>query len=622
MIFEATNNIVGGTVELGQLLGSGGFGKVYYGHDKKHDEDVAVKVIEKGLVELYDIRPYVDREIEVMRKLHSPYVVKLLRVVESPVAFNIIMELAPNGELFDKIVNSERFDEPTARLYFQQLICVLHYCHNLGVVHRDLKAENLLLGKDNELKICDWGLSRYTREAAKDSNHLIRFHSLAGSIDYQAPEVLNGRGYEGGACDMWSCGAILFFMLCGYLPFADTNDALTKQRILKCEYNRTNRYLSAGASDLISHLLEVKPEVRYSTADVIAHPWFRVDLNPDLFPELDRSLKSTSGLVEASMGSIDVNNSSQSSKQGDPASAQVLNEVQAIRRAFITCNVTGTGFLNAEEVRDALIKMNGNRPISSDEVSDFMSNFKSDDAGRISEGEFVSGWLNNEGLGEKYDVCQMSNLFHYRLEGEYLAEVRRAFDSIDVNHTGLITTESLLKLSLNCSDAEIENFFEVVDPETSGRGTLSFEQFVHLCSRYDLFKHHPIVQRLRRLENIFAVTDILWMKSYAGTGFTVAGARENIVLHMKSQEKFLSTKFEGGARGFMYGTYTVSGKVMLQVGLHLAPSLPGYTRVVPYRIAGRTAEFRAWFLQLRKVLRHEIVRCEEDTVVKGKPELM
>ncbi|KAG8344489.1 Protein tyrosine kinase Protein kinase domain [Trypanosoma vivax] len=613
-------DVVGGSVELGQLLGSGGFGKVYYGYDKKRKMEVAVKVIEKHLVELHSLSPYVEREIEMMRKLKNPHVVQLIDVDESLSAYNIIMELAPNGELFDRIVNSARFDEATARLYFQQLISAVHYCHGLDIVHRDLKAENLLIGKNNELKVCDWGLSRYTREVALENDSLVRFRSLAGSLDYQAPEILSGRGYEGSACDMWSCGAILFFMLCGYLPFTDDTDMLTKRRIVNCEYNKTNRYLSPDASDLIAHLLEVNPELRYSTEKVIDHPWFQVDLDPELFPNVQHSNgtvvtnptmpASVSQRVLSSSGCLD-----------DTFSSSTV-QLDEIHRAFISCNVNGSGFLNSEEVRDALIKLGGNKPVSVEEVKDFMSNFVLDDEGRISEAEFIVGWTKNQDVGKKYDITQMANLFHYDLEVEYLAEVRRAFDAIDVNGTGLITTESMAKLSPNCTKAEIVEFFNTVDPENAGRGTLSFEQFVHLCSRYNVFKDHPLVQRLRHLERIFAVTDIRWLQNYTGAGFTVAGSRENILLRIRTQEKTLSTKFEGNVGGFLYGTYMVEGKKILEVGIRLVPSVAGYTRVMPYRIAGKTRNFHTWFLQLRKTLREEIIRCEEDTVVKGAPELM
>lgn len=663
MAFDSTTTLVGGTVELGHVLGSGGFGKVYLGYDRKRKINVAVKVINKNLVKLHDWQPYIEREIEVMRKINHKHVVKLLDVFESTNSYNIVMELAPNGELFDKIVTSERFNENTARLYFQQLICAVHYCHGLNIVHRDLKAENLLLGKNNELKICDWGLSRYTKETCFINKHNddndndndeedndndiycdILFRSLAGSIDYQAPEVLSGKGYTGNACDMWSCGSILFFMLCGYLPFTDVTDVQTKRRILNCQYNKKNRYLSSLASDLISHLLEVNPQLRYTTTEVIGHPWFQIDLDPNLIPNIqlfnnnnsgcsNNELKISSPFNNNNNNNIYNNNNNNSSNEFSLSfcNAKGLNEeslsptldlLQEIHKAFVTCNVNGSGFLNQEEVRDALIKLNNQQPVSEEEVKNFMSNFTLDKDKCISEEEFVIGWTTNQNVGKKYDLSRMANLFHYDLETEYLLEVRRAFDSIDVNHTGLITPESLQKLDLYCSKAEILRFFNTIDQEVPNNGTLSFEQFVYLCSRYDVFKNHPTTRRLRRLEKFFNVTDIRSLKSYLGTGFTVAGSRENIVLRIRSQEAVLSTKFEGNRGGLLYGTYSQSGKKILEVGICLHATVTGYTKVVPYRIAGKTKDFHQWFLALRRVLRAEILRCEEDTAVKGTPELV
>ncbi|KEG11954.1 protein kinase [Trypanosoma grayi] len=618
MVFESAPTLIGDTVELKQVLGSGGFGKVYMGYDRKRKINVAVKSIGKRMVELQNILSYVEREIEVMRKIKHPHVVKLLDAFESSSAYNLVMELAPNGELFDKIVNSERFDERTARMYFQQLICAVHYCHGLNIVHRDLKAENLLLGKGNELKVCDWGLSRYTREGrVKDENRVL-FHSLAGSIDYQAPEVLRGQGYEGSACDMWSCGAILFFMLCGYLPFTDRSDVQTRRRILTCQYNKHNRYLSDGASDLIAHLLEVDPGLRYTTDDVIVHPWFQLDLDPALFPEVQLCVESTPQSPKSGVFIQRVLTPSGGFEDTTAPSREGLDE---IHRAFVSCNVDGSGFLNFEEVRDALIKLKNNEAVSEKEVQQFMSNFALDKSGRISEEEFVIGCTKNQDVSKKYNISRMANLFHYDLEKEYLEEVRRAFDSIDVKHTGLITPESLEKLKLNCTKSEIHAFFQAIDPQNTGKYTLTFEQFVNMCSQYDAFKNHPLTQRLRRLDQFFDVTEINSLKAYLSTGFTVAGSRENIVLRIRSQEKTLSTRFEGGGGGLLYGTYTQDDKKVLEVGIHLLPTVVGYTKIVPYRIAGKTKEFHHWFLELRKALRAEILRCEEDTVVRGSPEL-
>lgn len=620
-----SSTIIGGHIVLGHVLGSGGFGKVYYGYDRKKKINVAVKMIDKELVRNDGIQAYVEREIDMMRKIKNPHVVRLLEAIETSKAYNLVMELASNGELFDKIVDSQRFDEKTARNYFQQLISAVHYCHKHNIVHRDLKAENLLLGENNTLKVCDFGLSRYTKEGKFNDNEVL-FTSLAGSIDYQAPEVLKECGYEGSACDMWSCGCILFFMLCGYLPFTDRSDGLTRKRILSCQYNKQNRYLSSGASDLIAHMLERDPAKRYTTSDVIQHPWFLVDLDPTLFPKESIAspqspTASPSGeFIQRAITPASSATFTNSSMAASPTSEKAVE----IHQAFLTCNVTGDGFLNKEEVRDALIKLNGDVPVSEKDVSDFMSNFTLDKEGRITEEEFVMGWTKHQNaLGKKYDIVRMGNLFHYDLEKEFLKAVRDAFDSIDTEHSGVITKQNMKTLGLGMTDADIQSLFDAVDPDHKGLSGMTFEHFVGLCLRYDLLKNHPLAIRLRRLNSFFDITEHTSFKSYLNTGYTVAGTREMIKAVLLLKQDAINTKFEeGDVTGFLYGSEYIEGKKRLEVGVRLLPAAQGYTKIVAYRIGGKTKDFHNWFLDLRKVTKDELLKCEEDTAVKGTPELM
>lgn len=620
-----SSTVIGGHIILGHVLGSGGFGKVYSGYDSRKKLNVAVKMIDKEFVKNDGIQAYVEREINMMRRMKHPHVVRLLEAIETTKAYNLVMELASNGELFDKIVDSQRFDEKTARNYFQQLISAVHYCHKHNIVHRDLKAENLLLGDENQLKVCDFGLSRYTKEGKFNDNEVL-FTSLAGSIDYQAPEVLKECGYEGSACDMWSCGCILFFMLCGYLPFTDRSDGLTRKRILSCQYNKQNRYLSSGASDLIARLLERDPAKRFTTSDVIQHSWFLVDLDCSLFPRESIAspqspTASPSGefiqraITPASRGTFNNNSISAS-----PTSEKALE----IHQAFLSCNITGDGFLNKEEVRDALIKLNGDAPVPEKDIKDFMSNFALDREGRITEEEFVMGWTKHQNaLGKKYDIVRMGNLFHYDLEKEFLKVVRDAFDSIDTEHSGVITKGNMKTLGLGLTDTDIQTLFNAVDPDHKGLSGMTFEHFVGLCLRYDLLKNHPLAIRLRRLNNFFDITEHTSFKSYLNTGYTVAGSREMIKAHLVLKQAAINTKFEeGDVIGFLYGSEYVEGKKILEVGVRLLPAAQGYTKILAYRIGGKTKDFHAWFLNLRKVTKDEMLKCEEDTAVKGTPELM
>ncbi|CAD2217663.1 protein kinase [Angomonas deanei] len=623
MASTKTKTLIGGHIELGHVLGSGGFGKVYSGYDVKTKQQVAVKMIDKQLVKNNGILEYVEREIEMMRKIKSPHVVRLLEAIETSKAYTLVMELAANGELFDKIVDSERFDEKTARNYFQQLISAVHYCHGKNIVHRDLKAENLLLGENNTLKVCDFGLSRYTKEKGKGqrfNDNEVLFTSLAGSIDYQAPEVLKEQGYEGSACDMWSCGCILFFMLCGYLPFTDRSDGLTRKRILSNQYNRRNKYLTPEAADLIEKLLNRDPRKRYTTKDVLNHPWFQVDLDPSLFPN-DATVSPASPSVSGEFIQRAITPQEAANKQAQ----EDVSIQEQLHKAFQSCNVAGDGFLNKEEIRDTLIKLNGDKPIAEKEIQDFMSFFTLDKEGRISEEEFIIGWTKHQNsIGKKYDLHAMTNLFHYDLEKEFLMQLRGAFDSIDTDHSGIVTEEKLKSLDLGMTDADIKSFFSIVDPEGKSKAlAVTFEQFVSICMQYELLKNNPIAIRLRRLENFYDITEHRAVKGFMTTGYTVCGNRDMIRAKLMMKQQELSTTFEpGDVAGFLYGTYTVEGKKMLEVGVRLTPSVQGYTKVAAYRIRGRTTDFREWFITLRKALKDEVLKYEEDTAVKGDVELM
>ncbi|CCW63169.1 unnamed protein product [Phytomonas sp. EM1] len=618
--------MIGRHIVLGHVLGSGGFGKVYFACDRKNNMNVAVKIIDKAIVKRQGTQEYVEREIEMMRKINNKHIVKLLDAIETSNAYNLVMELAPNGELFDKIVDSERFDENVARKYFQQLICAVHYCHGMHIAHRDLKAENLLLGEGNVLKVCDFGLSRYTTEGVFNDN-AVMLTSLAGSLDYQAPEMLKERGYEGCACDMWSCGCILFFMLCSYLPFTDRSDGLTRKRILSGQYNRRNRFLSEGAAVLIEHLLERDPARRYTTQDVIRNEWFAQDLDPRLFPD-------------AGLGEVGAPGSPPPSGEGwqprvpfspdaagspeSPSMSPTSEKAMELHQAFLSCNVTKDGFLSKEQVRDALIKLNGEKPVSEEKVRDFMSYFNLDKEGRITEEDFVVGWTQHQNqLGKKYDLAKMVNLFHYDLEKEFLEEIRKAFDSIDTQNSGLITRKNLTALGIDFTEEEIKTLLESIDPDHKGKRHITFERFVGMCLRYDLLKNHPLAVRLRHLDNLFDFTEHQSFKTYLNTGYTVAGPRAVIKVQLLAKQESLATKFEeGDAYGFLYGTHTIGGRKVLEVGVRLLPVVEGYTKVLVYRIRGKTKDFHRWFLNLRKAMKDELLRCEEDTAVEGEPELM
>ena len=176
------------------------------------------------------------------------------------------MEYASNGELFDYIVSQTRIKEQEACKIFQQVIAGIEYIHKLNVVHRDLKPENLLLDHNHQIKIVDFGLSN----TYKDKELL---KTACGSPCYAAPEMIEGKEYNGLKVDIWSTGVILFAMICGYLPFEDPNTRKLYKKIMKGVY-QSPKYISDSAKDLIEKVLKTNPDERYSIEDIRAHEWF------------------------------------------------------------------------------------------------------------------------------------------------------------------------------------------------------------------------------------------------------------------------------------------------------------------------------------------------------------
>ncbi|CAE8616771.1 unnamed protein product, partial [Polarella glacialis] len=193
--------------------------------------------------------------------------VQLYEIIETRRQLYLIMEYASGGELFDYIVAKGKVPEPEACRFFHQIIAGLEKVHAMNIVHRDLKPENLLLDEHKNIKIVDFGLSNIYRDG-----ELLK--TACGSPCYAAPEMIAGHSYVPHLTDLWSCGVILFALVCGYLPFEDQNTAALYKKILVAEY-RAPKFISEAARDLIARLLTTEPSQRYTVPDVRAHPWYR-----------------------------------------------------------------------------------------------------------------------------------------------------------------------------------------------------------------------------------------------------------------------------------------------------------------------------------------------------------
>jgi carbon catabolite-derepressing protein kinase len=187
----------------------------------------------------------------------------------------MVLEYAER-ELFDYLVKRGRCNDAEARKFFQQIICAVEYCHRHKIVHRDLKPENLLIDRDKNVKIADFGLSNIMT----DGNFL---KTSCGSPNYAAPEVISGKLYAGPEVDVWSCGVILYVLLVGRLPFDDDYIPALFKKIAAGNFHMPT-YISSGAARLIRSMLQVHPVHRITIEDIRDDPWFLQDLPKYLQP--------------------------------------------------------------------------------------------------------------------------------------------------------------------------------------------------------------------------------------------------------------------------------------------------------------------------------------------------
>ncbi|KAF8154401.1 hypothetical protein BJ912DRAFT_937500, partial [Pholiota molesta] len=261
-----------------QTLGEGEFGKVKLGLHSQWGEEVAVKLIRRGNVDTSVRLSKVEREIEVLKTLKHPNIVRLYDVIETDKYIGIILEYASGGELFDHILAHRYLREKDAAKLFSQLISGVWYIHQKKIVHRDLKLENLLLDRHRNVIITDFGFANRFEHRADDL-----MQTSCGSPCYAAPELVISEGlYVGSAVDIWSCGVILYAMLAGYLPFDDDpanpdgdNINLLYKYIVSTPLSFPE-YISVEARDLLSMMLVPDPSRRTTLDGVMRHPWLSV----------------------------------------------------------------------------------------------------------------------------------------------------------------------------------------------------------------------------------------------------------------------------------------------------------------------------------------------------------
>ncbi|XP_061104939.1 serine/threonine-protein kinase MARK2-like isoform X11 [Conger conger] len=273
-----------GNYRLLKTIGKGNFAKVKLARHVLTGKEVAVKIIDKTQLNSSSLQK-LFREVRIMKLLNHPNIVKLFEVIETEKTLYLVMEYASGGEVFDYLVAHGRMKEKEARAKFRQIVSAVQYCHQKCIVHRDLKAENLLLDAEMNIKIADFGFSNEFTLGNK-------LDTFCGSPPYAAPELFQGKKYDGPEVDVWSLGVILYTLVSGSLPFDGQNLKELRERVLRGKY-RIPFYMSTDCENLLKKFLILNPTKRGSLEQqIMKDRWMNVgheeeELKPYLEPQPD-----------------------------------------------------------------------------------------------------------------------------------------------------------------------------------------------------------------------------------------------------------------------------------------------------------------------------------------------
>jgi len=429
-------------------LGAGAYGTVYLAQNVLTKNNVAMKRIDKDSEDLLTDNEIMD-EIDILKKLDHPDIVKIIEFYNTRDAYYIINDYCQDGELYNQI--TKRFNETQIAVMFKQIFSGLSYLHSNNIIHRDLKLENILISDiekiDNlelfDIKIIDFGTAKIYDKSHKKQK------AIVGSSYYIAPEVLK-RNYDE-KCDMWSCGVILYMLLVGHAPFdGETDEDIIKSIKVGVYKKNEERYIkgSEELKDLISKLLKMDPKERISAKEALNHNFF-IKANANLiYQNISRDLILS---FIHNLLSYRIN-----SKFQEMVLAYIIHNMprpkaskDAIKLFFIF-NEGGDGKLTKEELKEGLLNF-----VTEDYLNNFDDIFLQLDGakhGYLEYEEFLRAVLDKkEALTDStltyafnfFDkgtgYITMDNIKQYFIGERINEEVfKTIFDEIDENKTGKI----------------------------------------------------------------------------------------------------------------------------------------------------------------------------------------
>ena len=434
-----------------KILGKGSFGEVWLVKNREINKQYAMKIIKKNKNKQKE-NEEITNEINILKKLDHPKVLKVLDFYITDSNYYIITEYCPEGELFNEIIKKGKFDEGQSSFIMNQLFKGMAYCHGMNIIHRDLKPENIMIAKREkneclQVKIIDFGTAKIFEKGSKENRYV-------GSSYYMAPEVIN-RSYNE-KCDIWSCGVILYILLTGRPPFDGDDDKDILKSIKEGIYD-TKSYpypnLSSEAQDLISKCLQYDPRKRLTAQQCLEHDWFKTKnfINKNKVNQIAPELANQ---ILINMKNYNVNN-------------------------ILRCTVIAYLVHNNSNIEQCL------------EASKLFSKIDTNNDGKIEKKELVQGFEN------------YWKISHSKAENE----VEEIYNNIDTDHNGYIEYEEFLRAAVDPNIFTSRNYlkfaFKYFDKDDSGYITLD-----ELKKKFMQTVDNKNNEVEKEIENIFYSIDI------------------------------------------------------------------------------------------------------------------
>ena len=450
-------------------LGHGSYGQVKKVKHKKMNEVRAMKITNKKSVSS-------KYEIEILRKISHPNITNIFEIFEDSKKYYIIMEFLEGGELFDAITSIGSFSEESACQIMKQILSAIFYLHSSNIVHRDLKPENIMLlqkpQNDNyHIKLIDFG----TAKEFKPGKKMCKF---IGTSYYIAPEVLKERYDE--KCDVWSCGIILYILLCGYPPFNGNTNVEIFQAIQNQNPIFTGEEwedITSEAKDLIKLMLKKNPNERWSAEQCLKHKWFKM-----LEDNENKKDKSNFKLIQMNAINhmtqfVSENRFKQAVLQFISTQFNLQKEEGDLREIFKSMDISGTGQISKKEFCDKLIELYGEND-GKNIASNIFNNLDMDGSGKISYNEFLSAMISSKKV-----------VTEERLE--------KAFNIMDKDGSGKLSVEEIKNI-FGGTEEQWKKVINEVDLNKDGE--VDFAEFKIMMENMDKNK---IIEQKRKTENSY-----------------------------------------------------------------------------------------------------------------------